>query len=325
MRPDRPIDLTLLGEFEQGLNVRWPEKSRIPARVLGYGEISTVLEIQAAPAVGLAYKRMPMFRDEAEAARYEALYREYVDVLQNQIGIQVVPGELVKLRSRQGKLIVYMAQGKLPPESIGHRAIRQLAASDVRRLVQAALHETKKVFDFNRAHARELEVGFDGQISNWAIVGFEATAPGLPDEIRLAYLDTSTPLMQKSGREQLDAELFLRSAPFFLVWLLRLLYLEEVLTRYYDLRRVVLDLIANFYKEQRADLIPALIEMVNESFAAETQDGRFKPLSAQEVASYYQQDAQLWSVYLAARKVDRFLRRLIGNEYPYILPEKIVR
>ena len=69
MMPDRPIDLTLLGEFEQGLNVRWPEKSRIPARVLGYGEISTVLEIQAAPAEGLAYKRMPMFRDEAEAAR----------------------------------------------------------------------------------------------------------------------------------------------------------------------------------------------------------------------------------------------------------------
>jgi hypothetical protein len=41
--------------------------------------------------------------------------------------------------------------------------------------------------------------------------------------------------------------------------------------------------------------------------------------------STYKQDAQLWSVYLAARKVDRFLHRLIGKEYPYILPEKIVR
>ncbi len=30
--PERPIDLTLLAEFEQGLNVRRPEKSRIPAR-----------------------------------------------------------------------------------------------------------------------------------------------------------------------------------------------------------------------------------------------------------------------------------------------------
>src|SRR5512139_2793439 len=78
MMPDRPIDPTLLSEFEQGLNVRWPEKSRIPARVLGYGEISTVLEIQSARAQRLAYKRMPMFRNEDEVTRYEALYREYL-------------------------------------------------------------------------------------------------------------------------------------------------------------------------------------------------------------------------------------------------------
>ena len=216
---------------------------------------------------------------------------------------------MAKLHNQQGKLVIYVAQEKLPPESIGHRAIQYLPAGDVHRLVQAALQETKKVFDFNRAHAGDLELGFDGQISNWAIVGLNAGARQLPGEIRLAYLDTSTPLMRKGGQEQLDAELFLRSAPFFLVWLLRLLYLEEVMTRYYDLRRVALDLIANFYKEQRADLVPALIQLVNETFAAETQAGTFKPLTAQEVASYYKQDAQLWSVYLAARKVDRFLRR----------------
>jgi hypothetical protein len=131
--------------------------------------------------------------------------------------------------------------------------------------------------------------------------------------------------MQKSGLEQLNAELFLRSAPFFLVWILRLLYLEEVLTRYYDFRQVALDLVANFYKEQRADLVPTLVDLVNESFTAGTQADHFKPLTAQEIASYYKQDAQLWSFYLAARKVDRFLRRLIGKEYPYLLPENIMR
>jgi hypothetical protein len=323
--PDRPIDPTFLGEFEQGLNVRWPERSRIPARVLGYGEISTVLEIQSARAEGLAYKRMPMFRDEGEATRYAALYHEYVAVLHDQIGVTVVPGELARLHNQHGRLIVYVAQEKLPPESIGHRAIRQLRDDEARRLIRAVLQETRKVFDFNRAHAGELEVGLDGQISNWVIIGLDAAARQLPGEIRLAYLDTSTPLMRKGGQEQLDAELFLRSAPFFLVWLLRLLYLEEVLTRYYDLHRVILDLVANFYKEQRGDLIPALIDLVNESFAAEIQGGAFKPLTAQEVASYYKQDAQLWSVYLAARKVDRFLHRLFGKEYPYILPEKVVR
>jgi len=319
------VDRAALSEFEQGLNVRQPDKSRIPARVLGYGEISTVLEIQSAQAGDLAYKRMPMFRNEAEVTEYEALYREYVDVLQNRSGIQVVTGELIKVQDSKGKIVAYIAQEKLPPQSIAHRAIHCLPAGEVLRLVQAVLLETKKVFDFNRAHARELELGFDGQISNWAIAGFDAAAQRLPDEIRLVYLDTSTPLMRKGGQEQLDPELFLRSAPFFLAWLLRLLYLDEVLTRYYDFRRVALDLVANFYKEQRTDLIPALIDLVNESFATALQDSPLKLLTAQEVASYYKQDAQLWSAYLAARKVDRFLRRLIGREYPYILPEKIAR
>ena len=323
--PNHPIDLTLLDEFERGLNVRRPEQSQIPARVLGYGEISTVLEIQSARAWNLAYKRMSMFRDEAEAVKYEALYREYVDVLQNRIGVQVVAGELVKLRSRHDKTIVYIAQERLPSDTIAHRAIRSLPESEVRRLIQAVLRETGKVFDYNRAHARELELGLDGQISNWAIVDFDSATQQLPAEIKLTYLDTSTPLMQKGGQEQLDAELFLRSAPFFLVWLLRLLYLEEVLTRYYNLRRVLVDLVANFYKEQRADLVPALVDLVNEACAAEIQAGQFKPLSTQEVAAYYKQDAQLWSVYLAARKTDRALHRLVRKHYPYILPEKIVR
>jgi hypothetical protein len=317
------IDRVALSEFEQGLNVRHPDRSRIPARVLGFGEISTVLEIQSAQAGNLAYKRMPMFRDEAEVARYAALYDEYVDALQSRGGIRVVAGELIKVQSARGRVVAYITQEKLPPHSIAHRAIQHLPAGEATRLVQAVLQETQKVFDFNRANADELELGFDGQISNWAIVGLDAESQRLPAEICLVYLDTSTPLMRKGGREQLDSELFLRSAPFFLAWLLRLLYLDEVLTRYYDFRRVTLDLVANFYKEQRADLIPALIDLANAAFAA--QSDQLKPLTAQEVAAYYKQDAQLWSAYLAARKVDRFLQRLIGKEYPYILPGKIKR
>ena len=55
------------------------------------------------------------------------------------------------------------------------------------------------------------------------------------------------------GVEQLDPELFLRSAPSFLVWLLRLLFLKDVVDRYYDFHLVAVDLIANFYKEQMRD------------------------------------------------------------------------
>lgn len=314
-------ELAALRAFEDGLNVRRPDKSRVPARVLGFGEISTVLEIQSARLIDLAFKRMPMFRAEAEVTRYSALYHDYVDVLSNRVGVRVAPGELIDLGDRPGRRVLYIAQAKLPPGSIAHRAIQGLPADEALRVVQAALAETRKVFDFNRAHAPDLALGFDGQISNWAIVDFEAGQP-LPGEIRLTYLDTGTPLMRRNGREQLDPELFLRSAPVFLAWLLRLLYLEEVLTRYYDFRRVALDLVANFYKEQRPDLIPDLIDLVNASFPA--GEG-LKPLTAQEVTAYYKQDAQLWRAYLAARKIDRVLHRLLRKDYPYILPAQIKR
>jgi hypothetical protein len=58
------VNLALLEEFEQNLDPQHPECSRIPARVLGYGEISTVFEIQAEGLQGLAFKRLPLFHSE---------------------------------------------------------------------------------------------------------------------------------------------------------------------------------------------------------------------------------------------------------------------
>ncbi|HIP96973.1 MAG TPA: hypothetical protein EYH32_07145, partial [Anaerolineae bacterium] len=297
------IDPRLLSEFEEGLNPRFPERSVIPARVLGYGEISTVLEIGTGAARELAYKRLPMFGSEEEAERYEALYAEYVQVLQERIGIRVVPSETIRLTGR-GRVIVYIVQEKFPPEAFGHKAIHRLPLDDVERLVLAALGETKKVFDFN---SDELAIGFDGQISNWAILGFDPEAPELGEDVELVYFDTSSPLLRKHSQEQLDPELFLRSAPSFLVWIIRLLFLEDVMTRYYDFRHVVVDLIANFYKEQRPDLIPGLVDTVNRFFATEVREGRFEPITVKEVRDYYREDAWIWRVYLAFRKMDRTL------------------
>jgi hypothetical protein len=318
------INVELLKQFEKGLDPRFPEKSLIPARVLGYGEISTVLELGSERE--LAYKRLPMFRTEEEARRYQALYKEYVEVLGDRIGLQVVPSDTVQFAVEdKGKVVVYIVQEKLPVEAIGHKAIHLIPPDNVRKLVLAVLRETKKVFDFNQEHRGELEVGFDGQISNWAIIGFDPASPELSENIELVYFDTSTPLMRKNGEEQLDPELFLRSAPSFLLWIVRLLFLEDVMTRYYDLRKVVVDLVANFYKEQRPELIPALIETINGFFSTEIREGEFRPIGEKEVKDYYREDAWIWRIYLALRKMDRSLHGLLGKDYPYVLPEKIKR
>jgi hypothetical protein len=320
------IDVQLLRRFEKGLDPAFPEKSEIPARVLGYGEISTVLEIGAGSERKLAYKRLAMFNTEKEAKQYQALYTEYVQVLQDRIGLRVVPSNTVRLTDEDtGRVIVYIVQEKLSPETIGHKAIHHISSDDVSRLALAVLRETRKVFDFNREHRGELEIGFDGQISNWALGKLIPESSKLAQNIELVYFDTSSPLIRKNGEEQLDPELFLRSSPSFLVWIIRLLFLKDVMTRYYSFRRVAVDLIANFYKEQRPDLISVLVDLVNRFFAAEIRASDFKPITAKEAMTYYREDVCIWRIYLALRKIDRFLHRLLGRDYPYVLPGKTKR
>ena len=320
------INFELLKKLEKELNPAAPEKCSVPTKVLGYGEISTVLEIGAGEDRNLAYKRMPMFKNDKESDSYLTLYKEYLKILSEQVGLNLVPSDITMLPDESKGLVTgYIAQVKLPSESIGHKAIHNLSSENIQKLVLSVLDELKKVFDFNKENKGKLELGIDGQISNWAIKNFDAKKVGLKQNFELLYFDTSTPLMQKNAKEQLDPELFLRSAPSFLVWIIRWLFLEDVITRYYDFRKVVIDLIANFYKEQREDLIPELLEIVNKFFENEIKDGNFKSITAKEVKSYYREDAWIWSIYLIFRKVDRFLRKLFRKHYPYILPGQIKR
>ncbi len=319
------MDVGLLEEFERGLDPRYPERSRIPARVLGYGEISTVFEIRAEGMEGRAFKRLPIFKDRDEIAPYLAGYDEYNRLLQDEVGISLPPYGHAEFVSDSGRPLFYIIQEQLPASSIGNQAIHLLPEEEVPTLVRLILRELKKIWDFNRG-SDVLEVAIDGQISNWSIVSFDAEAPHIGEETRFLYMDTSTPLFRVDGVEQLDPELFLRSAPSFLVWMIRLFFLEDVVTRYYDFRLVAIDLIANFYKEQRAELIPRLVETANAFFAHEAADLGIEPVSEKDVASYYREDRIIWSLYLALRKLDRFLHTsLLRREYPYILPGKIKR
>lgn len=319
------VDVGLLEEFERGLDPRYPERSRIPARVLGYGEISTVFEIRAEGAEGYAFKRLPIFKDRGEIEPYLAIYREYNRVLSDEVGLSLPAYGHAEFVSSSGRPVFFIVQEQLPADSIANQAIHLLPDGEVLLLVRLILRELKKVWDFNLA-SEGLEVAIDGQISNWSIVGFDAGAPHVGEDTRFLYMDTSTPLFRVRGAEQLDPELFLRSAPSFLVWMIRLFFLEDVMTRYYDFRLVAMDLIANFYKEQRAELIPALVETANSFFSEEAPEHGVATITRKDIASYYREDALIWTLYLSLRKFDRFLHtRLLRREYPYILPGKIKR
>ncbi len=319
------IDEKLLADFERQLDPRHPESGEMGARVLGYGEISTVFEIGPDEGGGIAYKRMPIFTSEDELEYYRWIFREYNRVLSEEVGLTLPPYGCAHVEGVSGKPVMFLAQRKLDEASIGNKAIHALPGADVNRLVRQVLRELAKVWRFN-ANQAEMELGIDGQISNWSIEGFDAESRELPDEPSLLYLDTSTPFIRLDGAEQLDPDLFLRSAPSFLVWVLRALFLEDVMTRYYDLHLVAVDLIANFYKEQLPELIQGLVDEANEFFASEAPELCVEPLTEKEIKSYYREDALIWRLYLSMRKTDRFMRtRLSRRGYPHILPGKIKR
>ena len=317
------IDVGLLTRFEAGLDPQNPQHSKIAAKIIGYGEMSTIFVISHPGQENIAYKRMPIFRQEGEMAAYERLFARYCTELTN-IGLHVPESATARVIPGAGNSVIYNAQERLPAASIGNALIQTLDENSVRQLYLCVLKDLQKVFSANRARS-ELVFGIDGQISNWAVKDYREGKP-LTEETELFYIDTGTPLIRKDGIEQLDPELFLRSTPSFLVWLIRWLFLEEVMTRYYDFRRVTIDLIANFYKEQRPEFIPMLIDTANHFFAAKEAQSGIVPITQKEIVSYYKEDATIWRVYLAFRKVDRFLHlKLLRKPYVYILPGKIKR
>ncbi len=314
------IESARLQAFEAQFDPLKPEAGAMPARILGYGEISTVLAIDALDGT-LAFKRMPMFVDEAEADAYVVLYHEAMGLLAQRVGLQPVSGDTMLVWGPDGRPVIYLIQPKLNPQAIASQALHRLPAAEQERLFTAVFHEVDKVFRFNQAYRGRLEMGMDGQLSNWVISDYDGTA--LPDVMQLAYLDTSSPLMQKEGVEQLDPELFLRSAPSFMRWIIRWLFLADVLMRYYDQRLVIIDLIANLYKEQLPDLVPRFVTLANGLLADAGQP--IEPIRLSEVQAYYREDALIWQVYLTFRRIDRFLHRLWRKRYPYVLPGRIRR
>lgn len=316
------FDPQLLIQFEKTLDPSKPEKSKIPVQILGYGEISTVLEIgDSHEAKELAFKRMPLFQNEQEIKEYVALYHEYNERLL-QLGVKVPVYDTYYMQSAAtNNYVFYGIQRKVNYSSIGNRVIHLVTQEEVGLLLRKIILTLGALFAENNRTKGQFELAIDGQISNWAVLDFDGEHPAIHADSELIYIDTSTPLIKKNGGEQLNPELFLRSAPSFLVWVIRKFFLKDVLERYYDFRLVMIDLIANFYKEQREDLVPYSIALINQMIQDELREFELPLITEKEVKKYYQEDAFIWKFYLAARKTDRFLHRLIGKPYPYILPK----
>ena len=305
------VDENLLHEFESGLNPQDLKNSPIPATIIGYGEISAILQI--ADNSEFVFKRLPLFSDRSSAELYTQHHDEYCHLL-TQAGLRLPEHKTVIIEPNRRPVAVYIVQKLIPSRRFGHQLVHELDGETIHLLLETIVAEIFKIWGYNRCHQPAVRLALDGQLSNWTWFGDQ------PSPV-VYYIDTSTPLFRKDGIEQLDPELFLKSAPAFLRWILRWLFLKDVIDRYYDQRQVYTDLAANLYKEQRADLIPEAVTIINRQLGADQ-----KPLTVGEVDKYYREDKLIWSCYLAFRRIDRWLTtKIFRRRYEYILPGKIQR
>ena len=309
-----------LQEFENDFDPVHPEGSKTPVHILGYGEISTVICFDLPGYEHMAYKRLPLFSSDTEAKNYCRLYLEYNERLSSS-GVTTPLSTACYVKGHNGLYVAYLGQEKLNPRSIGNKILHSGSEEDIQQLFQRVLDTMISLWRHNQQHP-EMLLGLDSQISNWAMKNY---SPGRPinTQTPICFIDTSTPFIRKNGIEQMNAELFLQSAPKPFRGLLKKFFLTEIMDRYYDFRLVAIDLAANLYKEQRPDLIPGLIDLVND-LGREFLEG--KPISHKEVERYYKEDKFIWKLFLGVRRADRFIStRLLGRRYEFTLPGKIVR
>lgn len=324
-------ELQLFNRFQRDFPALYQE--RLSLKVIGFGEISTVLEFSGGKTFSnmqperekWVYKKMPIFPDMEEANKFSVIFKEYRRLFTEEIGI-AIPDQRIQVHPvAEGKIRLYVLQKKCNALVIGNKLIQVFDTSQCSILLEMILKEMKKVWNYNQSH-QNIKVAIDGQISNWVVDNFDPEKDKFTGREKLLYIDTSSPLYRIDGQEQLNPELFLKSTPFFLRPIIRALFLQEVLDRYYDLHLVTVDLIANFFKEGKAEFIPEMIETANIFFATQMTEFNIEPITEKEVSKYYKNDAFIWRFYLAARKIDRFItEKILRKKYEFRLPEKVKR
>jgi len=302
------LDQETLQQFENGLNPRDPTSSKIPCKILGYGEISCVLQVNNDTEI--AAKRMPLFASTSSAEKYALDYKKYCERLRT-AGLIIPEDSTTIVKGHGGIAVLYILQKQLPPPRFCHKLIHTQDADFLKSMIQRIVEEIENVWAYNSENDPKIRLAIDGQLSNWVLL----------ESGEMAYIDTSTPLMLENGTETLDPELLLQSAPSFLRWLIRWQFLEDVMTRYYDRKLVYTDLIANLFKEQRPEIVDTWIKTINMA----TLD-KMEALDRQTIEAYYKEDKLIWRLFLGLRRIDRFIKsKLLGQRYEFVLPGKIKR
>ena len=234
-------------------------------------------------------------------------------------GVETPVSHACWVRGHEGRYVAYLIQERLLREAIGNKIIQRHSREESLILLKLVLSKMRKLWQQNNP---ELILGLDSQISNWAIKNYD-NGQNISEDSKLLFIDTSTPFIRKNGVEQMNALLFLQSAPPVIRPVLRKFFLQEIMDRYYDFRLVLIDLIANLHKEQCPDLIPDWLKVANKD-NREFLSGN--NITEKEIEKYYKEDKFIWQLFLGVRRANRFMNtEILGKRYEFTLPGRIER
>jgi len=300
------LNHNILFKLEENLEPHDLSLSAVPITVLGYGDISLVFKIDELE--GIVLKRMPAFKSKAEAKQYAVMYKEYNTILEKAgLNIPMSDTAVIDIPGRH-IVVLYIAQQILPPENFAHVLIHTFSDDENKQLLERIVREVSKIWEFNQKNTQSIELELDSQLSNWVL-----------HNESLYYVDTSTPLFRKNGIEQIlgNVDAFLECVPIGLRWIFRRVFVNDVIPRYYIRRNVFVDFLSNLNNE-RPDIIPMTIEIVNKILGEQVEK-----ITGEEVAKYYAEDRRLWLIFLALRKLDRWIKtKVFRKRYEFTLPEK---
>ena len=308
----------ILQDLERDLDPADPT-ARSGVRVLGYGEVSAALVLEALP--GLVCKRMAGMRDIAATGRYERLVHEYLELL-GRCGLQVANTRTITVHVTGRRPVVYLLQEHLGTSGLGNELLRNADDATLLECVDSVLVALYDIWKANRERSDGLELAVDAQLSNWHFALTEAGA-GTP-----TLFDVGTPYVRRGGTYLIDPEIFLAAVPPLIrAWYRRARAVDRYLDHYFDPRSAALDLLGNFYKEGRPDRVPAAIARVNAWLAAHADDfGSPAAIDSADVSRFYARDADQLELFLKLRRVDRFVRtRILQSRYDFVLPGAIRR
>jgi hypothetical protein len=231
---------------------------------------------------------------------YLALLQDYLERLA-EADIAVLPTSVQEVRNEEGSPVVYLVQPERPAAHVGPAMLKGHDAGNPDMVFRAICAGAERA----AAHG----IGFDAQLSNWV----------RGDDGGFGYFDVTTPLLRDAaGRHRLDTSIFVASLPWLLRPAVRRFVAPGIMDEYFDLRVVLLNMLANLHKERLGHLIPVASEIANQHLDS--------PIDRTEIDRYYRKDARLWEVLQRLRRADRAWQlRVRRRPYPVLLPDKVER